>query len=221
MRTTTTTLLNLLILSLLISGCGTTKYYATPAGVTSVGQMNVTIGAGWFRVPSSETPEKRSSSRVLTRDSIDQSRLMLIPSVGDGQTVFDSSKESPLPLFSADMSSMQIAELVAKSMQQSLLGGQSTVKVSDARDHGFTGIPGFKFDLSVELPGGQSQKGIAGGFIHDDQLFVNIFVAESPALFAQHESSAQQVIDSAVLRVRTIKMSAVSFVGDSRDTGHY
>lgn len=211
MRITTTSLFSLLIFSLLISGCGTTKYYPAPAGVTSVGQMNVTIGVDWLRVSGSDAPEKRSLSRVFTHDSLDSDRLMLIPGVNEGQSIFvGNSSELSLPLFSADMNSEQIADLVAMSMQLSLWDGQSTVTVSNARDAGFTGIAGFKFDLSVALPGGQTQKGIAGGFVDDDRLYVNIFVASSPEPFDEHESSAQEVIDSAVLHVKTIKMSAMN-----------
>jgi hypothetical protein len=136
---------------------------------------------------------------------------MLIPGVSEEQSIFTgNSSESSLPRFSADMNSKQIADLVAVSMQQSLWDGQSTVTASNARDAGFTGIFGFKFDLSVVLPGGQSQKGIAGGFVDDDRLYVNIFVANSPEPFDQLESLAQQVIDSAVLHVKTIKMSAIA-----------
>jgi hypothetical protein len=211
MRTTTTSFLGLLILSLLFSGCGTTKYYTATPGVTSMGRMNVTIGTGWLRVSGADTPEKRSLSRVLTHDSVDSDRLMLIPGVSEGQSIFTSnSSELSLPLFSADMNSKRIADLVAMSMQLSLWDGQSTVTASNARDAGFTGISGFKFDLSVALPGGQSQKGMAGGFIDDDRLYVNIFVANSPEPFDEHESSAQQVIDSAVLTVKTIKRSAIT-----------
>ena len=210
MRITTTPLLSSLILSLLISGCGTTKYYAATPGVTSVGQMNVTIGTGWLRVSGSDAPEKRSLSRVLTHDSLDSDRLMLIPGVSAGQSIFaGNGSEMSLPYFSADMNSEQIADLVAMSLQLSLWDGQSTVTVSNARDAGFTGVAGFKFDINVALPGGQIQKGIAGGFVDDERLYVNIFVANSPEPFDQHESSVQQVIDSASLHIKTIKMSAI------------
>jgi hypothetical protein len=206
MRISTTSFLSLFFFSLLVSGCGTTKYLPATPGVTSMGMMNVTIGEGWFRVPEGYTPEKRSSTRVFTRDDVDSDRLMLISSVRDGQSIFTSNgNELPLPTFRADMSSQQIADLVAMSMQLSLWNGQSTVTVSNARDTGFTGIAGFKFDLGVTLPRGQSEKGTAGGFVHDDRLYVNIFVANFPAPYDEVESFAQQVIDSALLRVRTIR----------------
>ena len=206
MRISTTSFFNLLLFSLLFSGCVSTKYSPAIPGTTAVGKINVTIGAGWLRVPDVNAPERRSLSRVLSRDSVDSNRLMLIPGINEGQSIFVSEdSESSLPAFNADMSPLQIADLVAMSMQQSLWNGQSTVTASNARDSGFTGISGFRFDLSVTLPGGQVQKGMAGGFIDEDRLYVNIFVADFPASFDQHESVAQQVIDSAVLRVKTIR----------------
>jgi len=82
-----------------------------------------------------------------------------------------------------------------------------------AFEGGFTGTSRVKGDLSVGRRSGQSQKGMAGGFVDDDRLYVNIFVANSPEPFDQLESLAQQVIDSAVLHVKTIKMSVISESG--------
>lgn len=107
------------------------------------------------------------------------------------------------------MSIEQIAELVSQSMQQSLWSGNTTVIATNIRGHGFTGIPGFLFELDIEMPGGQHHKGVAGGFVHEQRLYVNIFAAEYPSPYEQYLSDAQQVIESAVLRVKTIKMSAL------------
>ena len=187
-----------------------TKREDLPEGVERIPLKAIHINKCPVVLPAkmldAEAAERRSLSRVLSRDSVDSNRLMLIPGINEGQPIFVSKdSESSLPAFNADMSPLQIADLVAMSMQQSLWNGQSTVTASNARDSGFTGISGFSFDLSVTLPGGQVQKGMAGGFIDEDRLYVNIFVADFPASFDQHESVAQQVIDSAVLRAKTIR----------------
>ncbi len=194
-----------LILLALIAACATNRYSSVVPGVTSFGQMRVTIGEGWLRAPSSAIPEERSSSRTLTRADLEQDRLMIIPGVSDGEAIFqDQDNANPLALFAADMNSEQIAAMVGKSMQQALWNGSATVAVKNARDHGYTGIAGFVFDLEVDMPSGPDHKGTAGGFAHEDRLYVIIYSAESPGYFERHIDVVRQVIDSATVRVKTI-----------------
>ena len=210
MRIPENSLISVLLLLVLVAGCATGQYASAISGVTSLGEMRVTIGEGWLRVPDADTPEKRSMSRVLSRENVARDRLMLISGVSEGESIFrSSSNESPLPSFEASMSIEQIAELVSQSMQQSLWSGNTTVTATNIRGHGFTGIPGFLFELDIEMPGGQHHKGVAGGFVDEQRLYVNIFAAEYPSPYEQYLSDAQQVIESAVLRVKTIKMSAL------------
>ena len=61
-----------LILLALIAACATNKYASVVPGVTSLGEMRVTIGEGWLRAPASVVPEERSSSRTLTRETLEQ-----------------------------------------------------------------------------------------------------------------------------------------------------
>ena len=140
MQIPATLFLRVLLLLILATGCATSKYVAIdPAGMT-LGQMRVNIGEGWLRAPSRETPEERSSSRTLSRESLSLDRLMLIPSVRQGQSIFRSaSSAASLPSFDFDMNLEQIADLIGQSMQQALWNGSATVAVSNVRGHGFLG----------------------------------------------------------------------------------
>jgi hypothetical protein len=130
---------------------------------------------------------------------------MLIPGVSAGQKILrDQDNASPLPLFEASMNSEQIAAMVGQSMQQALWNGGATVAIKDARDHGFGGIAGFVFDLEVDMPSGPNHKGTAGGFVHEDRLYVIIYSAESAGYFDRHIDVVREVIDSATVRVKTI-----------------
>ena len=77
--------------------------------------------------------------------------------------------------------------------------------VSRVREHGYLGKPGFMFDIDVEVPGGANRKGLAGGFVHEEALYLNIFTAEAPGHFDQHREAARQAIESASVRVKTIR----------------
>ena len=202
-------ILGVLIMLALVAACATTKYVSIMPGVISAGEMRVTIGEGWLRAPEVDTPEKRSSSRTLSRENLDRDRLMLIPGIEDGQPIFRSQGSSaPLPWFEANMNSEQIATLVAQSMQQALWHGGALVASTNIRDHGFGGIAGLVFDLDAETPIGRNHRGFAGGFVHEDRLYVIVFSAESPEHFKKHIDVARQVIDSATVRVPTIKFGA-------------
>ena len=205
MKNYATTVLGVSILLALIAACATNQYVSVVPGVTSLGQMRVTIGEGWLRAPASLIPEERSSSRTLTRENLEQDRLMIIPGVSDGEGIFQNPNEAtPLPAFAANMNSEQIAAMVGQSMQQTLWNGDATVAIKDARDHGYNGIAGFVFDLEVNMPSGPDHKGAAGGFVYKDRLYVVIYSAESPEYFDRHIDDVRQLIDSATVRTKTI-----------------
>lgn len=201
----------MLILLALIAACATSKYASVVSGVTSFGELRVTIGEGWLRAPASLIPEERSSSRTLTRENLEQDRLMIIPGVSDGEAIFRNQNEAtPLPAFAANMNSEQIAAMVGQSMQQTLWNGNATVAIKNARDHGYHGIAGFAFDLDVNMPSGPDHKGVAGGFVYEDRLYVIVYSAESPEYFDRQFDVARELIDSATVRIKTIRMSALS-----------
>jgi hypothetical protein len=188
-----------------VAGCASSEYRAAGPGVIGVSKMRVTLGEGWRRVPGTEVPEKLSTSRFVSRDGLESDRLMMIGSVGNGDTIFRDSVVSGLPAFDATMSPEAIADLVAASLQAALWGGIADVRASNVVERGFTGIPGFQFDLAVEVPGEQNHLGIAAGFVVEDRLFVNIFVAAAPGAFERHREVAQAVLDSAVVTIKTIR----------------
>jgi hypothetical protein len=208
MQISATAYLKLFILLVLTAGCATKKYASLDPASLPLGQMNVSVGEGWLRAPEVETPEKRSISRTLSRETLDRDRLMLIPGVNHGQSIFDNNGGvTSLPVFDADMNMEQIANLVGQSMQQALWKGSSTVSVSEVRGHGYLGTPGFLFDIEVDMLSGPDHKGFAGGYVHEERLYVNIFVAESPAHFNEHKEAAMQVIESATVRLKTIRLN--------------
>ena len=196
-----------LIVLALIAACATNKNTSVVPGVTSFADMRVTIGEGWLRAPAGVVPEERSLSMTLTHESLEQDRLMIIPGVSDGQSIFrDQDDASPLPSFATNMSSEQIAAMVGESMQQTLWNGGATVAIKNARDQGYNGIPGFVFDLEVDMPSGPDHKGTAGGFVYENRLFVIVYSAESPEYFERHIDVVRQLIDSMTVRIKTIRI---------------
>jgi len=196
-----------------VAGCASSNYRSVQPGVVTVGKMRVTLGSGWQRAPDAETPEKLALSRILSRDGLENDRLILIAGITDGEAIFRVQAITGLPTFQTEMDLSKIADLVADSLQAALWDGSAIIKASNIRAHGFAGTSGFKFELEADVPGAADHRGIAGGFVDDGRLYVNIFLAESPESYERHLQTAQQVIDSAVLAVKTIRMSAVASTG--------
>lgn len=195
----------LVLVCAMVAGCTSSQYGAVQAGVVTAGKMRVTLGSGWARAPDSEVPEKQTPSQVFSRDGLEYDRLILVASVPDGGTIFRDQAGAGLPTFRADMSATEIANLVAESLRAVLWEGEANVAATSPRAYGYTGIPGFRFELEADIAGSADHRGIGGGFVFEDRLYVNIFLAESPKFFDRHEKAAKAVLDSAVVTVKTIK----------------
>lgn len=195
--------------AVMVAGCASTGYRSVEAGVIAIGKMRVTLGPGWRRAPDTETPEKLSLSRVFSRDGLEHDRLILVASINEGQAIFREEAARELPKFRTAMAIPEIADLVAASIQAVLWGGAADVRASNVREHGFVGVPGFMFELEADVPGAKNHLGMAGGYVDDGRLYINIFLAESPGYFERHKQTALEVIESAVPTIKTIRMSVV------------
>jgi hypothetical protein len=194
------------IIALAVSaGCAGKQYKSATPGVTAIGGMQVALGDGWYYVPTSETPEKLGLARVLSRDGLEHDRLVMIAGVKSGNAVFEQPGAAGLPVFQANMTSSEVADFVAESLQAVLWDGQSAVTASNAIERGFTGVPGFQFDIKADVTSTTKHRGMAGGYIDDDRVYVTIFLAESPQYYDRHKELAQAVIDSMVPRIPTIR----------------
>ena len=165
--------------------------------------MRVTLGSGWQRAPGSEVPEKKAVAKVYSRDSLETDRLILIPNVDVGDSIFREMPGMQLPVRSAGASEADIADFVAASLQAVLWQGGAIIEASNVRPHGFVGIPGLLFDLEADLPGAANQRGTAGAFIHEERLYITVFLAQSPGSWERHREDAQAVVESMVTTVRT------------------
>ena len=204
MQIRSSTFLSVILISLLLAGCATSYQPQKPQSIP-LGQMVVILGEGWSRAPSAEVPEERGASRTYSQTDVSRDRMMVIPSVRDGEALFRG--DSSLPAFSTDMNNRQIADLVAQSLQQTLWDGSATVAAKNVVAHGYLGKAGFMFDLQIDTSSGPDHEGLAGGFVEDKKLYVNVFTAEAPDHFEQTMDAGRRVIETATVRARTISVN--------------
>lgn len=188
----------------MMAACASGSVKKDESGVVALGKLRVTLGPGWQRV-TDDVPERKDRSRVYSRDGLDSDRLILVPNVTPGDTLFNDVTGRGLPVFEPGASQADIADLVAGSIQSALWDGGATVTASNVDAHGYTGIPGVTFDLDTVIPGAANQRGMAGAFVHEERLHVTIFLAESPGAYEQHREHGQAVIDSMVVTMKTIR----------------
>jgi hypothetical protein len=187
-----------------LAGCASGGYSKVESGVTTAGKMRVTLESGWKRAPYGEVPERKAVSKVYSRDSIETDRLIVIPSVDVGESLFREVSGMRPPVRQEGATEDDTANFIAASLQASLWQGEADVAASNVRSHGFVGIPGLLFDLEADIPGAANQSGTAGAFVYEERLYITIFLAQSPGTWERYREEAQAVVESMVVTVKTI-----------------
>ena len=194
--------LGVTLLALALAACGMMEPRTVTPGVADTGKLRVTLGEGWYRGPGSETSEKRGTTLIYTREGIETDRLYLIGGIDNGKTIFREGKAGDAAPFDTGMSSSDVAELIADSLQAVLWGGAAEITTTNLNERGFTGIPGIQFELGASGP--VNHRGVAGAFVAEDRLYAVVFLAESPDAFERNQERALEIIDSAIFSIRTI-----------------
>jgi hypothetical protein len=188
-----------------LTGCATGNTLVQP-GVNSFGAMRVTADDNWTKVAAKLTPSARKKSRTWTQDGQQNDRLMIIPSVEDGEALFVSGNESvALPVFHAGMSQNEIEELLESSIVILFDEGQSVVGTFNLRPQGFGEHGGFMFDIEAAITDGTDYRGSVGVFVVDEKLYMVLFLAAEPDYFSKHAARADAIIKSATLSTKTIR----------------
>ena len=173
-------------------------------GVNSFGSMRVTADDNWTKAPIDATPLARSSSRTWTQEGLSNDRLIIIPRVAEGESIFENDSElAVMPVFRADMSPKETAELVESSIVNLFESGQAVVGSSNLRPQGFGAQSGFMFDVTAAVPDGTEYRGSVGTFVDDNEMFMVIFLAADPPYYDKYAERADAIIKSATLTVRT------------------
>ena len=188
-----------------LAGCETASYRLVEPGVQTIGSLRITAGPEWNLAPAMSTPASRSMSQTWTQDGLLLDRLVIIPSVGDGESLFVSrDKAAALPVFHADMLPNEIEELVESSIVKLYGEGNAAVSTSNLRPQGFGTHGGFMFDIEASVTESPDYRGMVGAFIDDEKLNLALFLAAEPAYYEKHAAEAESVIRSMTTSEPTI-----------------
>lgn len=189
-----------LVAALALGGC-VAGFTAVPVADATVGTITVTPAAGWNKVPPGFAPFARPGAQVWTQDGVLLDRFMLIPAVGEGETLFkvppSEKKGASLPVFKADMLPNELVQFTESSLVKLLGEGSTTVKTSGLRPVSLGGQRGIQFDLGVTPADGPAYRGVAAAAVKDKKLSMILFLAADPYYFDKHKPAVEALIASA------------------------
>ena len=186
-----------MLLVVFLGGCATAFTLVGPGSV-AVGDLQVTANSSWNKAMSTMTPYARRDTQVWTSDGLLLDRLMIIPAIAEGEALFKTTeKDVALPVFRANMLPNEVAELVESSIVKVLGEGDVAVSSSGLRPQKFGDERGALFDMHAELGDGPDYRGVAGGFVANDKLYLVIFLGADPHYADKHRAAAEALIKSA------------------------
>ncbi len=110
----------------------------------------------------------------------------------DGDTLFESPEMS-FPKFRSDHSPLEVAEMVADSIEA--VDSGADVQISDFRPMAFGSDDGFRFEVSY-VANGLPYRGIAVGAVRGDRLDLLLFTAPAEHYFDLYASEIETIIGS-------------------------
>jgi hypothetical protein len=188
----------LVVIAIFLGGCVSYSYSPVSPGTTTYSGLHVTTVQAWNIAPAVATPSARKNSKFWTQDGLLLDRIMIIPGVPDGESIFRvTSKDQALPVFQAGMLPNEIEELTESSIVKLFGEGQVSVDTTRLRPHRFKDSRGFLFDMEIAVSDGPNYGGIAGAFEHDNKLYMIVFLGAQPYYFEKHRDEALSIIQGA------------------------
>jgi hypothetical protein len=186
----------LVLAACMLHGC--VAYSLVEPGTVEVGELRVRPESAWSRASPTSLSFVRSGTTVWTQDGLMLNRLMIIPAVPDGETIFkDREGYAALPAFRATMLPNELEELTASSLAKMFGEGNAAVRTANLRPHRYGEDRGILLDLEAAVTDGPDYKGLAGAFVADNELYVMFYLAAVPYYYEKHLSEAEKIIKGA------------------------
>ena len=181
-----------------LGGCVSTQFAAVVPGEVAVENLTVTASDGaWNKAPDTMTGSLVDGSEMWTRDGLLLDRLILIPGVANGGTLFESASEALVyPEYKSGMLPNEIVELTQSSLAK-LTGNEAVVETSGLRPHRLGEQRAIMFDMTVTTSEGPRLQGRALAFINNDELYLITYIATAIFYFDKHWDEALAIMESA------------------------
>lgn len=196
----TTSRIAIVVLFMTLAGCVATTFTMVAPGIVSVESLQVSPDNAWNLAPPMLSPASRKNTQVWTQDGLLLDRLIIIPGVADGETIFeDDRRDAALPVFRATMLPNEIEELTESSIVKLFGEGGASVSTANLRPHRFGEHRGILFNLDIAVSDGPDYRGLVGSFIADDTLYMMLYFGAEPYYYEKHLAEAEAIITGARL----------------------
>ncbi len=185
-----------LLATVLVSGC--VAYSAVKPGKVKIGTLQVDPSMTWSAAPNGGSGYTNRQTQVWTQDGLLLNRIIIVPGVADGKPIFkQTNKSQALPVFESDMLANEVEELVESSIVKLFGEGQVAVNTEKLRPNRFGANRGFLFNMVVSVSDGPDYRGLTGAFVHEQQLYLLIYLGAEPYYYEKRREEAEVLIKSA------------------------
>lgn len=180
----------------MLSGCATGYSLVSP-GAVSVSGIEIDADSGWNRVPGRQLNWVRGETEVWTRNGLSLDRLVFIPDIEVGESIYRVDGNTDYPVFRANMTSDDIVALVDNTIEIAQGRNPAEVTTGKVRPHRFGEDDGILFDLHAVVHDGPDYHGVAGAFVSGGNLNIVYFLGASPYYYESQATAAEAIIVSA------------------------
>ena len=188
----------LVLISLVIFIAGCVSYATVEPGSQDYNGLKIKTSQAWNLAPKEVTPAARPESKLWTQDGILLDRIMIIPGVANGESLFKTlSSDQALPVFQAGMLPNEIEELTESSIVKLFGESGAVVETTNLRPHQYGDRNGILFDMSVAVSDGPNYRGVAGAIVVAEHLYLIFYLGAVPYYYEKHLDEAMVIIKGA------------------------
>ncbi|MEG3639528.1 hypothetical protein [Magnetococcus sp. PR-3] len=184
------TLLALLVLPILLSGCVGYKLVKQGEVKESDGFKLTAAGHDWSMI-------KLAGKRQWTFDGASLQRIQTLPAISSGKDLSNEKTDDTGMAFDSAMSELEIMELFVRSFKPAY-HQLKTLNLFPAK---LDGHDGFEFDFTFKNAKGLDYQGVARGAVVQEKLYLIFYVGTQVHYFKAHEQQAREMINTAKIKL--------------------
>lgn len=179
-----------LLLTLLLAGCAGSGGTLQTAGSTTVFDLALDTQLDWARI-------KGTRREQWTIDGAPLNQLNIFSRIKPDEHVFLGDRERRSrpdgPWFRQGMRPDEVRDIILDGLRGA---GWANVVASDLRPAAFGAVPGLRFDLDLDNPGGLVYRGLVTAAEQDGRLTVLIWIAPAEHYYGRDVEAVAKMYDS-------------------------
>ena len=177
-------------LIILLASCAGAGGRLQPAGNATVFDLQLETSLDWARL-------KAPRQEQWTIDGAPLNQLTIISRVKPDEHVFLKARERKRrpdgPWFRPGMRPDEVRDIILDGLRQA---GWANVRGRELRPAAFGGVPGLRFELDLDNPGGLVYRGMAAAAEREGRLTVLVWIAPAEHYYGRDAEAVSRMFDS-------------------------